>query len=140
MYRKYHGFLHFFTSSSQSKPANNTVIYSVSTRPHTKKHDVLKQFSQFQLVLPHSKNDNFLVYFGHRSSGLKKQVAKLHLNFAFCLSVCHNLCLKVVAPKIGGGCLGLKMLQLDVLYARTMHFACQKKVALPRWMFLTCFF
>ena len=52
MYRKYHGFLHVFTSSSQSKPAKNSGIYSVLTRQHAKKNDVLEQFfAFFQLVL-----------------------------------------------------------------------------------------
>ena len=73
MYRKYHGFLHFCTSSSQSKLAKNTGNYSVLTRPHAKKQDVLKQFfTIFQLVLLHSKNDHCVLYFCHRSSGLKK--------------------------------------------------------------------
>ena len=36
MYRKYHGFLHFFASRGQSKPTKNTGIYSVLTRQHAK--------------------------------------------------------------------------------------------------------
>jgi len=37
-------FSSFFPSRSQSKPAKNTGIYSVLTKQHAKKHDVLKQF------------------------------------------------------------------------------------------------
>ena len=47
MHRKYHGFLHFFTSGSQSKPAKNTGIYSVLTRQHAKNTMFSANFSQF---------------------------------------------------------------------------------------------
>ena len=66
-------FSSFFTSSSQSKPAKNAGICSVLTRQHAKQHDVLKQFfTIFQLMLLHSKNDHFFLYFCHRSSRLNQ--------------------------------------------------------------------
>ena len=89
MYRKYRGFLHFVSSSSQSKPAKNTGIYSVLTRQHAKKHDVLNQFfTVFQLVLLHSKNDHsfilFLLPLIRTQEGVKSgQICKLHLSSTF---------------------------------------------------------
>ena len=91
MYRKYHGFLHFFTSSSQSKPTKNTGIYSVLTRQHAKKNNVFKQFStNFQLVHLHKKRSFFTPFlppFIRTQEGAKSgQIAKLNLTSTFCLS------------------------------------------------------
>ena len=92
MYRKYHGFLHFFASRSQSKPTKNSGIYSVLTRQHAKKHDVFEQFfTLFQPMLLRSKNACFLLFFLppliRTQEGFKSgQIAKLHLNSTFCLS------------------------------------------------------
>ena len=70
-------FLHLFASRSQSKPTKNTGIYSVLTRQHAKKHDVFEQFfTLFQPMLLRSKNAYFLLFFCHRSSGLKKALKK----------------------------------------------------------------
>ena len=76
-----HGFLHFFTFSSQSKPAKNTGIYKVLTRQHAKIHDVLilsSCGSFFTLLLPPLIRTQEGVTSG--------QIAKLHLNSTFCLS------------------------------------------------------
>ena len=78
MYREYHGFLHFLTSSSQSKPANNTGIYSVLTRPTSKKTRCFET-SFHKISAPPFKNDHFLLYFCHCSSGLKKPPPELKL-------------------------------------------------------------
>ena len=72
-------FSSFFTSSSQSKPAKNTCI-------NIKRNDVLKRFfTIFQLMLLHSKNEHFFLYFCRCSSGLKKAL-HLYINSTFCLS------------------------------------------------------
>ena len=79
-------------SSSQSKPAKNTNIYSVLTRQHAKKNNVFKPFfTIFQLVLLHSKKHSFFTLFLppliRTQEGSKSgQIAKLHLNPTFCLS------------------------------------------------------
>ena len=92
MYCKYHGFLHFFASSSQSKPAKNTGIYSVLTRQHAKKHDVLNQsFNNFSAHAPPFKKRSFFTLLLppliRTQEGVKSgQIAKLHLNSTFCLS------------------------------------------------------
>ena len=56
-----------------------TLVFTVFWQdPHAKKHDVLKHFfTIFQLLLLHSKNDHFLLYSCHCSSGLEKVLNRL---------------------------------------------------------------
>ena len=111
MYRKYHGFLHFFAPRSQSKPTKNTGSYSVLTRRHAKKHDVFEQFfTLFQPMLLRSKNAYFLLFFCHRSSRLKKALNRAKLLNCTRLPhfVCHNPCRKVVTPKTTADCFTCK--------------------------------
>ena len=92
MYRKYHGFLHVFTSSSQSKPTKNSGIYSVLTRQHAKKTDVLEQFFRiFSSRARQVKNQSFFAAFLlpliRTQEGVKSpKIAKLHVNLTFYLS------------------------------------------------------
>ena len=91
MYRKYHGFLHVFTSSSQSKPTKNSGIYSVLTRHHAKKTMFWSNFSHFFSSCSSSKNQSFFAAFLppliRTQEGLKSpKIAKLHLNLTFSLS------------------------------------------------------
>ena len=92
MHRKYHGFLHVITSSSQSKPAKNSGIYSVLTRQHAKKTRCFETiFYNFSAHAPPFKKRSFFTLLlaplirtqGGAKSG---QIAKLHLNSSFCLS------------------------------------------------------
>ena len=92
MYRKYRGFLHVFISSSQTKPTKNSGIYSVLTRHHAKKNDVLEQFfACFSARARQVKNKSFFAAFLppliRTQEGVKSpKIAKLHLNSTFCLS------------------------------------------------------
>ena len=92
MYRKYHGFLHVFTSSSQSEPTKNSGIYSVLTRQHAKKNDVLEQFFAFfsaraRQVKYQSFFAAFLPPLIRTQEGVKSpKITKLHLNLTFYLS------------------------------------------------------
>ena len=64
----------------QSKPTKNTGIYSVLTRLHAKNNNMFKQFfTIFQFMLLLSKKDNFLLYFCHRSPGLKTALNRANL-------------------------------------------------------------
>ena len=91
MYSKYHGFLHVFTSSSQSKPTKNSGIYTVLTRQHAKKPMFRNNFSHFFSSCSSIKNQSFfaafLPPFIRTQEGIKsKKIAELHLNLTFCLS------------------------------------------------------
>ena len=92
MYRKYHGFLHVFTSSSQSKPTKNSGIYSVLTRQHAKKKRCFGTiFRIFSARARQVKNQSFFAAFLPpliwTQEGVKSpKIAKLHLNSTFCLS------------------------------------------------------
>ena len=92
MYRKYHGFLHVFTSSSQSKPTKNSGIYSVCTRQHAKKKRCFGTiFRIFSARARQVKSQSFFAAFLPpliwTQEGVKSpKMAKLHLNFTFYLS------------------------------------------------------
>ena len=90
-YRKYHGFLHVFTSGSQSKPTKNSGIYTVWTRQHAKKRCFETIFHIFSARACQSKNQSFfaafLPPFIRTQEGIKSpKKTKLRLNLTFCLS------------------------------------------------------
>ena len=92
MYGKYHGVLHVFISSSQSKPAKNSGIYSVLTRQHAKKKGCFGTiFRIFSARACQVKNQSFFAAFLppliRTQEGVKSpKLAKLHLNLTFYLS------------------------------------------------------
>ena len=91
MYRKYHGFLHVFTSSSQSKPTKNSGIYSVLTRQHAKKKCFGTIFRIFSAPARQVKNQSFFAAFlppliRTQEGSKSPKIAKLNLNLTFCLS------------------------------------------------------
>ena len=84
-------FSSLFISSSQSKPAKDTGIYSVLTRQHAKNRCFETIFHNFSAHAPPCKKRSFLTLFLplliQTQEGIKSgQIAKLHLNSAFCLS------------------------------------------------------
>ena len=88
MYRKYHGFLHLFTSSSQSKPTKNTGIWHDNMQ---KKQRFQAVFHKFSARAPSFKKRSFFTPFLppliRTQEGAKSgQIAKVHLNSTFCLS------------------------------------------------------
>ena len=88
MYRKYHGFLHVFTSSSQSKPTKNSGIL---TRQHVKKRCFETIFHIFSARARQLKNQSFfaafLPPFIRTQEGMKSpKKTKQRLNLTFCLS------------------------------------------------------
>ena len=92
MYRKYHGFLHVFTSSFQSKPTKNNGIYSVFlTRQHAKKRCFETIFHIFSARARQLKHQSLfaaiLPPFIRTQEGIRSpKKTKLRLNLAFCLS------------------------------------------------------
>ena len=80
-------FFMFYTSSSQSKPTKNSGIYTVLTRQHARKNDVLEQF------------------FAFFSSCLSSKTSIIFC-CVFATFVCRNPCRKVVTPKTTADCLG----------------------------------
>ena len=89
MYRKCHVFLHFFTSSSQSKPAKNTGIYKCFDKTTCKKTRCFETIvHNFSAHAPPFKIRSFFTLLLppliRTQEGVKSgQIAKLHLNSTF---------------------------------------------------------